>query len=84
MSTEPLSDIGQWVLDTVKKMVDYPDKVQVEEITGRHSTVLELTVDKEDIGKVIGRKGVHAEAIRRIMYALAGKQRKRYVLEIIE
>ena len=46
--------------------------------------MLELEVAKEDVGKVIGKRGIHADAIRRIINAVGGKDKKRYVLEIIE
>ena len=68
----------------VKSMVDQPEKVICREVQGTHSCVLELEVAKEDIGKVIGRKGIHADAIRRIGHAAGGKRKMRYVLEIIE
>ena len=68
----------------VKALVDRPDDVDVTEIEGRHSSVIELTVAREDVGKVIGKRGVHAQAIRTIIVAAGGKKKKRYVLEIIE
>lgn len=68
----------------VRAMVDHPEKVVCREVQGTHSCVLELEVAKEDIGKVIGRKGIHADAIRRIVHAAGGKQKMRYLLEIIE
>jgi predicted RNA-binding protein YlqC (UPF0109 family) len=68
----------------VRALVDHPDAVRVTEIEGAQSCVLELAVAPEDIGKVIGKKGVHADAIRRIVHAVGGKNRKRYVLEILE
>lgn len=68
----------------VKALVDYPDAVVVTEIEGVHSCVLELSVAPEDVGKVIGKKGIHADAIRRIVHAVGGKTKKRYVLEILE
>ena len=72
------------VVEIVKALVDFPDNVVCREVQGTHSCVLELEVAKEDIGKVIGRKGIHADAIRRIIHAAGGKQKMRYVLEIIE
>jgi len=72
------------VEEIVKAIVDRPDEVDVSEVEGTHSTVLELKVSREDVGKVIGKKGVHADAIRRIVHAIGGKQKRRYVLEIIE
>lgn len=72
------------VEEIVKAIVDRPDDVEVSEVEGTHSTVLELKVAREDVGKVIGKKGVHADAIRRLVHAIGGKQKRRYVLEIIE
>ena len=68
----------------VKAMVDHPDDVEVFEVAGQHSCIIELKVAREDIGKVIGKRGVHAQAIRTIITAAGGKLKKRYVLEIIE
>ena len=68
----------------VKSLVDKPDEVVVTEVEGRHSAVIELKVALEDIGKVIGKKGAHAQALRTIISAAGGKRKKRYVLEIIE
>ena len=68
----------------VKALVDFPDDVVVTEVVGQHSSVIELQVAQEDVGKVIGKKGAHAQALRTIVSAAGGKQKKRYVLEIIE
>ena len=68
----------------VKGMVDQPDQVSVNEIEGGHTIVLELKVNKNDMGKVIGRQGRNAKAIRTILSAAAFKTRKKYVLEIVE
>ena len=68
----------------VKGFVDHPEQVRCHEIQGTHSCVLELEVARDDVGKVIGKKGVHADAIRRIVHAVGGKKKKRYVLEILE
>ena len=76
--------VRELVEEIVKAMVDRPDQVYCREVLGTHSCVLELEVAKEDIGKVIGRKGIHADAIRRIVHAAGGKHKMRYVLEIIE
>ena len=77
-------DVKGLVEAIVRALVDQPDKVHVTEIEGTHSCVLELTVAPEDVGKVIGKKGIHADAIRRIVHAVGGKNKKRYVLEILE
>jgi predicted RNA-binding protein YlqC (UPF0109 family) len=68
----------------VKSLVDLPDQVNVSEIEGEQTTVIEVTVAKEDLGKVIGKQGRTARAIRTILNATATKLGKRSVLEIIE
>ncbi len=68
----------------VRALVDHPDEVKINEVHGEHAHVLELTVAKDDLGKVIGKGGSHATAIRTIMAAASGKEKKRYILEIIE
>ena len=68
----------------VKAMVDRPEEVEVTEVVGAYSCIIELKVAREDIGKVIGKRGVHAQAIRTIITAAGGKLKKRYVLELIE
>jgi hypothetical protein len=68
----------------VKALVDNPDKVDVKEIAGEKSIIYELRVGEGDLGKVIGKEGRTAKAIRTIITAAAMKQGKRTVLEIIE
>jgi predicted RNA-binding protein YlqC (UPF0109 family) len=68
----------------VKALVDTPDKVVVKEIAGEKSIIYELRVGDGDLGKVIGKEGRTAKAIRTIITAAAMKQGKRTVLEIIE
>jgi uncharacterized protein len=65
-------------------LVDNPDKVEVTEIIGEQTSVIELRVAKEDLGKVIGKQGRTAKAIRTILSATSAKIHKRAVLEIIE
>ncbi len=65
-------------------LVDYPDKVQVEEKEQDDTVVIELTVAKEDLGKVIGKQGRTARAMRSLLAAAAGKVNKRSRLEIME
>lgn len=67
-----------------KALVDMPDRVEVNEIVGEQTTVIELKVDKSDLGKVIGKQGRTARALRTILNAASTKLRKRSVLEIIE
>jgi len=67
-----------------KALVDKPEEVGVTEIVGKQTTVLELKVAKEDLGKVIGKQGRTARAMRTILSAASTKIKKRSVLEIIE
>jgi predicted RNA-binding protein YlqC (UPF0109 family) len=67
-----------------KALVDQPDDVVVTEIEGEQTTVLELKVAQEDLGKVIGKQGRTARSIRTILAAAGMKLRKRVVLEILE
>jgi predicted RNA-binding protein YlqC (UPF0109 family) len=67
-----------------RALVDNPEKVRVSEIEGEQTSVLELRVAKEDLGKVIGKQGRTARAMRTILSAASTKIRKRAVLEIIE
>jgi hypothetical protein len=67
-----------------KALVDNPDQVLVSEVVGDQTSVLELKVAKEDLGKVIGKQGRSARAMRTILSAASTKLRKRTVLEIIE
>ena len=67
-----------------KALVDHPEQVQVKAIEGEQVTVLELRVHPEDLGKVIGKQGRTARAIRTILGAAGMKLRKRFVLEILE
>ncbi len=68
----------------VKSLVDEPDQVTVNEIEGEKSTILELHVSESDVGKVIGKQGRIAKAIRTILSASATKDGKRAVLEILD
>jgi hypothetical protein len=65
-------------------LVDHPEQVEVVEIEGNQITVLELSVAHGDLGKIIGKQGRTANAIRTILSAGSGKRGKRYILEIVE
>ena len=67
-----------------KSLVDQPEEVAVAEIEGEQTTVLELKVAQDDLGKVIGKQGRTARSIRTILAAAGMKLRKRVVLEILE
>jgi predicted RNA-binding protein YlqC (UPF0109 family) len=68
----------------VKSLVDKPDKVRVTQLEGAQSLILELKVDPEDMGKVIGKQGRNAQAIRVILGAAGMKLKKRVNLEIFD
>ncbi|MBQ3060582.1 MAG: KH domain-containing protein [Desulfovibrio sp.] len=68
----------------VRSLVDRPEEVVVTEVQGEQATVLELRVAREDLGKVIGRQGRTARAMRTILGAASTKLQKRTVLEILE
>ena len=65
-------------------LVDNPDQVNVASINGDRTSVLELRVAKEDIGKIIGKQGRNAQAMRTILRGVSAKEKKHVVLEIIE
>jgi predicted RNA-binding protein YlqC (UPF0109 family) len=67
-----------------KALVDNPDQLEVSEIAGSDTLVIELKAAKEDMGKIIGKKGRNAQAMRLILNAASAKLRKRVVLEIID
>jgi len=66
-----------------KALVDHPENVTVNQVEGEQSIILELKVDPEDMGKVIGKQGRIAKAIRTVVKAAAAKEGKRVVVEII-
>jgi hypothetical protein len=72
------------IADIAKALVDRPEEVVVTEIKGQQTSVIELKVAKEDIGKVIGKQGHTARAIRTILSAASAKLKKRSVLEILD
>ncbi len=76
--------LKELITEIAKALVDRPEMVQVNELVGEKTTVLELRVAPEDIGKVVGRQGRTARALRIILNASATKLKKRAVLEILE
>jgi hypothetical protein len=67
-----------------KALVDFPEQVEVSEVEGEQTSVIELKVAKEDLGKIIGKQGRTARSIRTILSAASAKIKKRSVLEILE
>lgn len=76
--------MGELVETIAKALVDNPEEVKVNEIEGTQSVIIELKVADEDMGKVIGKQGRIAKAIRTVVKAAAIKENKRVVVEIIQ
>jgi len=81
MADEPMKSLIEMI---ARALVDKPDAVEVTEVEGEQTTVIELRVAKEDLGKVIGKEGRTARALRTILSAASTKIRKRAVLEILD
>lgn len=81
MDYASLKDLVEFM---AKSLVDHPDEVDVNEVVGEQTTVVELKVAKEDLGKVIGKQGRTARSMRTILNAASTKLNKRSVLEIVE
>ena len=79
-----MSAMKEIVETTAKALVDNADKVQVTEIEGEKTIVIELRVDPSELGKVIGKQGRIARALRTLLSAMGRKSGKRVVLEILE
>lgn len=79
-----MDNLKELVTLLAKSLVDSPEQVEVREVAGEQTAVLELKVAQEDLGKIIGKQGRTAKAIRTILSAAAAKLRKRAVLEILE
>ncbi|MFN7064976.1 MAG: KH domain-containing protein [Aquificaceae bacterium] len=79
-----MSQLRDIVEITAKSLVDNPQKVNVQEIEGEKTVVIELRVDKADLGKVIGRGGRIARSLRTILASMGRRINKRVVLEILE
>jgi predicted RNA-binding protein YlqC (UPF0109 family) len=86
MADTPPNDVTMKALVEyiAKALVDEVDRIEISEITGNQTNIIELKVAKEDIGKVIGRQGRTADAIRTILNCAAAKLSKRYILQIID
>jgi predicted RNA-binding protein YlqC (UPF0109 family) len=84
MAVEKECIMEEFIANIAKGLVDRPEAVSVTTVKGRQIWVIELKVAKEDIGKIIGKRGRTAEAIRTLMNAVGAKQRTPSMLEIIE
>jgi predicted RNA-binding protein YlqC (UPF0109 family) len=78
------NNIKELIQYIASSLVDNADRIEINEIAGSQTNVIELKVAKEDIGKVIGRNGRTADAIRTILNCGAAKMNKRYILHIID
>ncbi|MGB3367815.1 MAG: KH domain-containing protein [Acidaminobacteraceae bacterium] len=76
--------MGELVKTIAKALVDKPEAVQVKEVEGAQSITVELRVDPDDMGKVIGKQGRIAKALRTVVKAAATKENKRVVVEIVQ
>jgi len=92
LTTSPLSFFLFWnenamknlILLICKSLVDYPDEVEIKELTTGKTHLFEIMVCIQDVGKIIGKQGKTAQAIRQILNAVASKEKKRIVIEILE
>ena len=84
MADKAAGQLADLISQIAQSLVDYPDQVQVNEIIGENTTVIELKVAKEDLGKIIGKQGRTARAVRTILNGASTKLRQRTVLEIVE
>jgi predicted RNA-binding protein YlqC (UPF0109 family) len=85
MSDAPSTgELGRMIEVIARTLVDLPEQVSVTEVVGENTTVIELRVAKTDIGKIIGKEGKTAKAIRTILMGAATKLKRRTVLEIVE
>jgi len=81
--SEPTADVRVLIEQIARDLVDEPEQVSVERVDG-DTTVFELTVSPNDVGKVIGRQGRVARALRCLVSATGARARKRYEFEILE
>lgn len=82
--TQQASELATLIEMIARALVDKPTEVSVNEVVGENTTVLELKVAKEDLGKIIGKQGRTARSIRTVLNGASTKLKKRTVLEIIE
>jgi predicted RNA-binding protein YlqC (UPF0109 family) len=82
--TSSTGELSRMIEVIARTLVDLPDQVSVKEVVGENTTVIELRVAKSDIGKIIGKEGKTAKAIRTLLLGAATKVKRRTVLEIVE
>ena len=79
-----MDKVSELIKLIASSLVDKPEEVEIQEVSGDSTTVYELKVAQEDLGKIIGKQGKTAKAIRVLLGAVAAKEKRRAVLEIIE
>lgn len=79
-----MDQVKDLILIIARALVDHPEQVSVNEIDSGNTVIYELLVSRDDIGRVIGKRGRTVNAIRTLLSAMAGKARKRLMLEIID
>ncbi len=84
VGAQPSDTVRELVEFIARALVDHPEEVQVRSVEGSQATILELRVNPEDLGKVIGRQGRTAKAVRTLLGAAGMKVHKRFTLEILE
>lgn len=82
--SQQVGELAKLIELIAKALVDKPDEVGVNEVIGENTTVIELKVAKDDLGKIIGKQGRTARSIRTVLNGASTKLKKRTVLEIIE
>jgi hypothetical protein len=83
-SKSPQTVGGRFILFSIKCLVDRPEAVNLLEVPGAHTVVLELQVDKTDYRQIIGRRGRTVESLRELLLNIGGRENRRYILEIVE
>lgn len=81
---EELTPIVELVRSLVKALVDFPDKIEVTSVDGHSSTVIEVRTGPGDMGKLVGKQGRTADALRTLLIAFGGRYKRRFILEIID
>jgi len=84
IATRRRSGMQHLVRTIVSALVDYPEAVEVQQVDGETTCILEVRVSPEDIGKVIGRQGRNIAALRTLLHAVGAKERKHVLLEVLE
>lgn len=84
MSQKRLSETGELVRDVVASLVDFPEDVQIEELSGGQATVFEILVRRADHGKVIGKRGRLIDALRHLLMCRGGRDGRTYRVEVLE